>query len=147
MSLALLTAIGGLLSAFSPPLTALIQGLFASHPPADSAGRPEREHRPWMVPVAMGAWIIAIALSVALFIAALAASTPIMSNPLVTGSRVAIGLVALVAVSSGATGIAFGLRRSAAERGDSEHQRPDIVRGACYLVGGLIVIAGMAVVA
>lgn len=89
----------------------------------------------------MGAWITAIALAFALIIAALAASTPIMDNPLVTTSRVAIGLIALVAVSSGATAIAVTLHRPSGQHKD------DIVRGAWYVAGGVSIIVGMVVIA
>lgn len=153
MSPAMLTAIGGVLTAFSPPITAWVQGYFAK--PVRTAVSPDgtplapghHERRPWMIPVATAAWIIAIALAFVLIISALASGSPIMSNPLVDAARAVIALIAAVAVSSGATGIAVTLRHSPEPGPDSGQPRPDLIRGACYVIGGLLVITAMVVIA
>lgn len=143
----MLSAIGTLLAAFGPPLAAWIQ--FRTERDGRGRGQPREERRQWVIPLATAAWIIAIALSFTLIIAILvsrgilASRGPIMGKSLVTTARVVIGLISVVSMSSGATSIAIALRTPPSQDGKP---RPDIVRGACYVAGGLVIIVGMLII-
>jgi hypothetical protein len=158
------TALGGVLAVL-PPIAAVVQTVIQTQssrnaqpsPPGEQPdeqgdgqvlpqpGRlPSRQgerQSQWMVPLAFGSWLVAFGVASGATIYILTASNPVVSSSLVSVLRWLAGVIAVVSLTGGATGIGYAVWESAGHPAD--RHRADIAGGAASALGGLCVIIAM----